>query len=241
MLSNAAPCMIEYFVLTQFPHLYKAYIREGLPKRAVERNIFRIETIQLRDFADPARKGRIDDAPYGGGPGMIMQIAPLHRALDSVAEKSFPVVLLTPQGTRLTQQVIAELKQLLSNSPPSLPSGLTIISGYYQGIDARVEEHLIDYSISIGDFTLGSGDLAALVLIEALNRLLPNYMNSPASLSSESAENGSLEFPQYTRPAQYREWSVPPVLLSGHEKAIHEWRAAHRPWRSFPEETPKNE
>ena len=172
--------------------------------------------VQLRDFADPERKGRVDDMPYGGGPGMVLQPGPIDRALQAMPEK-YPVVLMTPRGELLKQPRVREFAGM---------SGLTIVCGYYEGVDERVAEHLVDYQVSIGEFVLGSGDLAALCLIESITRLLPGYMGSPDSHRVESydAGEGQREYPQYTRPAVYNGWSVPEVLLEGHHQKIADWR-----------------
>ncbi len=201
-------------VLTQFPERYSAYLESGLPARAHSRGLFELRTVQLRDFADPARKGRIDDTPYGGGPGMIVQIGPVHRALESLPRR-FTTALLTPRGEMLTQQRVRELAAL---------PGLTLICGYYEGVDERVAQRFADLQISIGSFVLGSGDLAALCLIEAITRLLPGYMGSPESQTEESHESEWLEYPQYTRPAEYMGMSVPAVLLEGNHQRIRAWR-----------------
>lgn len=205
---------MKFQVITLFPERYAHYIESGLPQKATKKGLFEILPVQLRDYADPGRGGRVDDAPFGGGPGMILEIGPLDRALAALPER-FPVVLLTPRGETLTQKRVAEF----ARAP-----GLTLVSGYYEGVDERVAEHLVDLQISLGDFVLGSGDLPALCLIEAVTRLLPGYMGSPASLVEESNEAGLLEYPQYTRPAEFKGWKVPDVLLSGNHKKIAEWR-----------------
>ncbi len=213
-------------ILTLFPERYHAYVESGLPGKAHARNLFQLHPVQLRDFADPERKGRVDDMPYGGGPGMVLQPGPIDRGLQSMPEKS-PVVLMTPRGELLGQRRVREFAGM---------QGLTIVCGYYEGVDERVAEHLVDYQISIGEFVLGSGDLAALCLIEAVTRLLPGYMGSADSHRVESYENAEAEgadgakieswreYPQYTRPAVYRGWSVPDILLAGHHKKIADWR-----------------
>lgn len=205
---------MKFQIITIFPERYDCYIESGLPAKAYKKGLFHINTVQLRDFSDPARNGRIDDTPYGGGPGMVLEVGPVYRALNSVTEK-LPVVLFTPRGKRLNQNMVREF----SNG-----RGYTLINGYYEGVDERIAEHLVDHQVSIGDFVLGSGDLAALCFIEAVTRLLPGYMGSPESHIVESNENGLLEYPQYTKPAEFNEWKVPDVLLSGNHQKINEWR-----------------
>ncbi len=212
-------------VITQFPERYTSYLSVGLPSRAYERGLFKIHTIQLRDYADPSRKGRLDEPPYGGGPGMIMQIGPIHKALLALPVQ-LPVVLFTPRGERMTQKMLRGLYNKHNATQNTI--GYTLINGYYEGIDERVALHLCDYQISLGDFILGSGDLASLCFIEGLTRLLPNYTGCAESLIDESHEDDFLEYPQYTRPEVYQEWQVPNVLLSGNHQEIAKWRREQR-------------
>ncbi|MCB1172406.1 MAG: tRNA (guanosine(37)-N1)-methyltransferase TrmD [Leptospiraceae bacterium] len=205
---------MRFQILTLFPERFADYTKSGLPARAISKKLFELYTLNIRDFADPARKGRIDDAPYGGGPGMILEVGPIDRALQALPERS-PVVLFTPRGRRLDQQQVRAFTAL---------PGLTLLSGYFEGVDERVAQHLVDYQVSLGDFVLGSGDLPALCLIEAITRLIPGYMGSDESHLEESNEDGLLEYPQYTRPATYGEWAVPEVLLSGNHQAVRVWR-----------------
>ena len=201
-------------IITLFPERYRSYLESGLPAKALEKGLFTVSPVQLRDYADPGRKDRVDDAPYGGGPGMVLQVGPVERALQSLPNR-LPVVLFTPRGELLNQPRVREFSRM---------SGFTLICGYYEGVDERIAEHLTDYQISIGEYILGSGDLPAMCFIEAVTRLLPGYMGSPESLNEESNENGLLEYPQYTRPAEYGGWAVPEVLLSGNHGEIAAWR-----------------
>ncbi len=210
-------------IITLFPERYTAYVETGLPARAHTGGLFKLCPVNLREYAEPGRRGRVDDTPYGGGPGMVIQVGPVDRALASL-EHRFPVVLLTPRGERLTQDRVRFFAEYGQDLNAEEPRGLTIVCGYYEGVDERVAGHLVDYQISIGDFVLGSGDLAALCLIEAVTRLLPGYMGSEESGVVESNEDGLLEYPQYTRPAEYRGWTVPDVLLEGHHQKIDDWR-----------------
>jgi len=203
-------------VITLFPERYEAYLISGLPAKAAKKGLFQIEPVNLRDFADPRRAGRVDDTPYGGGPGMLLEIGPVDRALKSLKQKA-PTVLFTPRGRTLNQRMVERYA--------ALPA-LTLICGYYEGVDERVAQHLASEIVSVGDFVLGSGDLAALCLIEAVTRLLPGYMGSDESSVEESGSGpeGLLEYPQYTRPRDYDGWIVPEVLLSGDHAKIKEWR-----------------
>ncbi|MBE7438497.1 MAG: tRNA (guanosine(37)-N1)-methyltransferase TrmD [Spirochaetales bacterium] len=205
---------MEIFVLTLFPERYRHYTEYGLPQKALKKGLFSIQPVYLPDFADPARKGRIDDTPYGGGPGMVVQVGPVDRALASIG-RDYPVVLLTPRGE--------PFRQSLAEGFARLP-GIVLVCGYYEGVDERIASHLVTEKLSLGDFVLGSGDLAALCVIEATTRLLPEYMGSEESAIVESRED-YVEYPQYSRPADYRGWKVPEVLLSGDHGRIAAWRA----------------
>ena len=146
---------------------------------------------------------------------MVLQVGPIDRALQSL-EHRFPVILFTPRGVPLNQKLVRSFSQM---------EGLTLVSGYYEGVDDRVAEHLVDYEISLGNYILNSGDLAALCFIDAVTRLIPGFMGSPDSHAEEShEEDGLLEYPQYTRPAEYRGWNVPEILLSGDHGKIAAWR-----------------
>lgn len=269
--------MLLFQVLTLFPERYDVFFKSGLPGRAIQKNLIQIRPVQLRDFADPERKGRVDDAPYGGGPGMILQIGPIHRALQSLPVK-LPVLLLTPSGERLNQRLVRRLHaqaaagnvkavgEDLRASDAEVTGGFTLICGFYEGVDHRVAEHLVDREISVGDFILNSGDPAALCLIESISRLVPGFMGCRESAVEESFEEGLegnheasfvgagsdregrlerynekiagggdlidtaglVEYPQYSRPADFMGWKVPEVLLSGHHGAVREWRKEKR-------------
>ncbi len=199
-------------VVTHFPERYTSYLETGLPARAHKKGLFQVLTARLKDFTE---NGRVDEPPYGGGPGMVLQIAPVDRALRSLKHR-LPVILFTPRGTRLTQKKVRRFSEQAK--------GYTLICGYYEGVDERIAEHLVDDQISLGDFVLGSGDLAALCFIEAVTRLLPGYTGCAHSIKEESMENGLLEYPQYTRPREYQKWKVPDILLSGDHKEIFLWR-----------------
>ena len=206
---------MNFQVLTLFPERYEAYLNSGLPARAQAKGLFKIDPVRLRDYADPGRGGRVDDTPYGGGPGMLLEVGPIDRALKARVEKS-PVILFSPRGKRLDQRMVERYAGL---------PGLTLVCGYYEGVDERVSEHLVNEIVSLGDFVLGSGDLAALCLIEAVTRLLPGYMGSDESgVEESSGPEGLLEYPRYTRPRDHQGWTVPEVLLSGDHARIREWR-----------------
>ena len=202
-------------ILTLFPERYRYFLESGLPSRGLKKALLELRFRQLRHFADPRRPGRVDDLPYGGGPGMVLEVGPIHRALKSLPA-TYPVVFFTPRGKRLNQQMV--------RSFATFP-GLTLLSGYFEGVDERVAQNLVDYEVSLGDFVLGSGDSAAICFLESVSRLIPGFMGSDDSHVDESHEaEGTLEYPQYTRPPKYMDWDVPPILLSGDHGKIARWR-----------------
>jgi len=212
--------MSRYYVVTVFPEMVERFCREGLIGRARRASKIAIETITPRRFTSDRHRS-IDDTPYGGGSGMVMRPGPLMQAiehadgLESARSKSRPMrIMLTPQGERLTQAIVRELAQR---------DALTLICGRYEGVDERVRRR-VDLEISLGDFVLMGGELGALVLIEATSRLKPGVLGNAQSVEEESHSGGLLEYPHYTRPAEFRNESVPEILLSGNHAKIAEWR-----------------
>jgi tRNA (guanine37-N1)-methyltransferase len=207
-------------ILTLFPPLFAAPFDFGVFRRAVDSKLVSLNVYNIRDFA-LGKHRTVDDYPYGGGAGMVMQPGPIFAAVEHVREsvpedeRNFPVVLLTPQGRVLSQTIALEL---------SLHRHLLFICGHYEGVDERVREHLATEEISIGDYVLTGGEVPALVVIDAVLRLLPGVLGSEASALEESHAGGLLEYPQYTRPFDFRGWTVPEVLLSGNHADIARWR-----------------
>ena len=187
---------------------------ESILKRAQEKGLVSLEVLDLRSFATD-RHRTTDDAPYGGGPGMVMKIEPISRALDTLRLVGTKVLLMTPQGRRFDQR-IAEAY--------SRQRQLIIICGHYEGVDQRVADHLVDDEISIGDYVLTNGALAALVFVDAVVRLIPGVLGDEASAAQDSFSERLLDHPHYTRPESFKGWSVPQVLLSGNHAAIEKWR-----------------
>jgi tRNA (guanine37-N1)-methyltransferase len=186
-------------------------------KKAQENGIINIALHDIRDWADDKHK-MTDDAPYGGGCGMVMKLEPVEKTLSAIRkndQKDSTVILMTPQGEVFNQQIAAELSE---------KKQIIILCGRYEGVDERIREHLVDREISIGDYILTGGELAAMVLIDAVSRLLPDFLGNPESKLSESFSQHLLEYPQYTRPAVYKGWKVPDVLLSGNHAEIERWR-----------------
>jgi len=207
---------IDIFCL--FPEILSSPLNQSIIKRAIECGMVNIATHNIRDYANDKHR-TVDDYSYGAGPGMVLKPEPIFEAVQTVKEQinaqEVPVVLLTPQGRLLNQQVLKEL---------AIHPRFMIICGHYEGLDERVREHLATDEISIGDYVLSAGEIAAAVLVDAVVRLIPGVLGSQSSASSDSHYDGLLEYPQYTRPQEYKGWSVPPVLLSGNHSEIARWR-----------------
>jgi len=205
-------------VISSVVKIFESFLEFGPVKKAIEKNILNIRFFNLVDFAKHPKD--IDDYPYGGGSGMVMKIEPIYKAILK-AKENFDenyVILLSPQGKLLNQKKVREL---------SKKKHLILICGRYKGIDARIE-YFIDEEISIGDYILSGGEIAAMVLIDAISRLLPGAVNDPNSVETDSFEDGLLDAPYYTRPVEFMGYRVPEVLLSGDHKKIEEWRKNER-------------
>jgi tRNA (guanine37-N1)-methyltransferase len=209
-------------ILTLFPQVCHGPLGESITKRAIERGLVRVNLHNIRDFTHD-RHHTVDDYAYGGGAGMVLKPEPIFEAVEKIKqnagpteeEQELPVILLTPQGRPFSQ----ERAQELAGYPH-----LVLICGRYEGVDERVREHLATDEISIGDYVLNGGELAAMVVVEAVVRLLPGVLGSDASAQDDSHTTGLLEYPQYTRPKVYRGWAVPEILLSGNHAQIARWR-----------------
>ena len=204
-------------ILTLFPEMFTGPFSISIIKRAIDRKLVSINIHNFRDCACD-RHHTVDDYAYGGGAGMVLKPEPVFEAVESIdkeASGSLSIILLTPQGRPFSQHIARELSGY---------SQLILICGRYEGVDERVREHLASDEISIGDYILSGGELAAMVVVEAVVRLVPGVLGSEASLLDDSHVNGLLEYPQYTRPAIYRGWSVPEILLSGNHAQIAKWR-----------------
>ena len=202
-------------VITIFPEFFASPFSISIVARAIESGALTVELVDLREYAKGAHR-QVDDAPFGGGPGMVMMIEPLDRAL---ADRTGHRVLLAPAGKPLQHSILERWAAL---------DDLTLICGRYEGVDERVAEHLVDEEVSLGDFVLAGGEVAAAAIIEGIARLLPGVLGNSESIVSESFRSGLLEEPQYTRPASYKGWDVPEVLLSGDHGRIAAWRAEQR-------------
>jgi len=210
-------------ILTLFPEMFQSPFSVGIFKRAIDRKLVSVNTHNIRDYTHDKHR-TVDDYAYGGGAGMILKPEPIFEAIESIKSDIYskegvdivlPIILLTPQGRLFTQEVAQELSRY---------SYMILICGRYEGVDERVRQHLVTDEISIGDYVLSGGELAAMVVVDAVVRLLPGVLGSEASLLDDSHTTGLLEYPQYTRPAIYRGWSVPQVLLSGNHAQLTKWR-----------------
>lgn len=201
-------------VLTLFPEMFHGPFQHSIVGRAIERGLLRVQLTNIREFG-LGRHRVVDDAPYGGGPGMVMRPEPLFAAVESVRRKESRVILLSPAGRTFTQSWAAELAKELH---------LVLVCGHYEGVDERVREHLITDELSIGDYVLTGGELPAMVAVDAVARLLPGVLGGELSADEESFTTGLLEYPHYTRPPEFRGSGVPDVLLSGHHAEIARWR-----------------
>jgi tRNA (guanine37-N1)-methyltransferase len=213
-------------IVTIFPRMVEAALAEGVLAKAREKGILDVKVRDLRDFTDD-RHRTVDDVPYGGGPGMVMKPEPFFRAMDAIIEERghvSGVILLSPQGERLTHDLAARL---------SRRDNLVFLCGRYEGIDERVTDAFVTDELSIGDYVLTGGELPALVVLDAVARLIPGVVGDAASVEEDSFACGLLDHPQYTRPAEFRSRAVPQVLLSGHHGAIERWRRRERVRRTW--------
>ncbi len=207
---------VQINIVTIFPEYFTSPLATSLIGKADDAGLLGIELIDLRTFGKGVHR-QVDDAPFGGGAGMVMMVEPLAEALRPL--EGTHRVLLTPAGHPLDQPTLDHWAAL---------GELTLVCGRYEGIDERVAEHLIDEEVSLGDYVLLGGEVAALAIVEGVTRLLPGVVGNPESVQTESFRAGLLEEPQYTRPAVYREWAVPDVLLSGDHGMIAQWRHEQR-------------
>lgn len=209
---------MKYYCMTLFPEMIEQAMKTSIIKRAMENGILGLETINIRDYTNN-KHGRVDDYTYGGGAGMLMQAQPVYDAYQAVKEKMngqpAKVIYVTPQGKTFDQQTAAEL---------AAEEQLVFLCGHYEGIDERVLEEIVTDYYSIGDYVLTGGELPALVMMDAVARLVPGVLNNEESATTESFYDGLLEYPQYTRPEEWMGRRVPEVLLSGHHANIEKWR-----------------
>jgi tRNA (guanine37-N1)-methyltransferase len=226
---------LDIFVLTLFPQMFTNVLGESMMKRAIDNDIARVQYIDFRDYTTDKHR-TVDDSPFGGGAGMLLKPEPLFRAMDAIDEAhgrveapQGRVILLSPQGRRFTQEVALEYAAC---------ERLTFLCGHYEGFDDRVRQHLVTEELSLGDFVMTGGEIAAMAVIDTVVRLLPGVLGNAQSLEDESHNKGLLEYPQFTRPSTFRDMEVPSTLLSGNHKEIAKWRVRHalyRTWRYRPD------
>lgn len=200
-------------VLTLFPEMFEGFLKTSIIGRSIENKILQVNLINIRDFSKDKHKS-VDDAPYGGGPGMVMTPQPLRDAIQSINMDSH-IVFLTPKGQPLNQRKVIDL---------SNREHITLICGHYEGIDQRIIDTYVDEEISIGDYVLTGGELGAMVVVDSVTRLLPGVLGDEDSYKEDSHYNGLLDHPHYTRPQNFDGMEVPKVLLSGHHEKIEQWR-----------------
>lgn len=204
-------------VLTLFPEMLRGFLDHSILNRAISAGLLDVNLHNFRDYSSDGHHS-VDDAPFGGGPGMVLAPDPVFRAVGALREEidvESPLIFLSPKGERMTQSVCEELSEL---------PAFTLLCGRYEGLDQRVIDNLVDRELSIGDYVLSGGEPAAAVVIDSVARLIPGALGDDMSVKEESFSWGLLEYPQYTRPAEYRGWKVPEVLLSGHHEAVRRWR-----------------
>lgn len=206
---------MQFDVITLFPEMFSAIKDEGVIARSIKKSLLSVNTYQLRDFSDNKHRN-IDDKPYGGGAGMVMQVKPIRDCINKIKQDKpkTKVIYLSPQGKKLTHKIAKQLSALDS---------ITLLCGRYEGVDERVIEHDVDMEISIGDYVISGGELAAMVLIDTVSRQIPGVLGNQDSLN-DSFANGLLDYPHYTRPEEVDGQIVPEVLLSGHQANIDAWR-----------------
>ena len=204
-------------ILTLFPDMFNGPFKESILARAQEKDLIEINVIDIRDYTHD-KHNSADDYPYGGGAGMVMKVEPLYRAIKEVKENrqgDFPIILLTPQGKTLNQDIVKNYSNY---------DGLVLVCGHYEGVDERIRKSMITAEISIGDFVLTGGELPAMVLVDAVSRMIPSVLGDEESKIYDSFYKGLLDYPQYTRPREYKGMEVPDILLSGDHGKISKWR-----------------
>jgi len=222
---------VHFDILTLFPGLFSGVFEDSIIKRAREAGLLSIALHNIRDYATGPHRVT-DDTPYGGGGGMVMKPDPIFSATETILGEqpgTIPIILLTPQGRLFTQRVARELAN---------QQRLLLICGRYEGVDERVHQHLATDEISIGDYVLSGGEVPAMVIVEAVTRLIPGVLGDPSAPFEDSHAEGMLEYPHYTRPPTFQEYAVPDVLLSGHHAEIVRWRrqqALRRTWERRPD------
>lgn len=212
---------MKFNLITIFPKIIQPYFGESILKKAQEKGLIKIEISNPRDFSKDKHK-KVDDTPYGGGAGMVMKVQPIFDCLASLKKKKagekVRTILFSAKGKKYTQKDAKRLSEY---------DRLILICGRYEGVDERVAKNIVDEEISIGEYVLTGGEIPAMILVDSVSRLIPGVLGNPKSLEEESFNQGILEYPQYTKPEEFKNWKVPRVLLSGNHEKIARWRKKH--------------
>lgn len=216
---------MQFEVFTLLPEVFPPYLESSILKRAHQRGLIDVRVHNIRDYTHD-KHHTTDDTPYGGGGGMVMKPEPVFEAVESVlgTPLTIPLILLTPQGRVFTQRVAEEFSRY---------ERIALLCGRYEGVDERIREHLVTDEISIGDYVLTGGELPALLIIDAISRLIPGVLGDPTGAQDDSHSMGLLEYPHYTKPSEFRGWKVPDILLSGDHGKIEKWRREQAITRTF--------
>lgn len=209
---------MNFHIITIFPDIFRSYFGESIIKRAQKDGLIDIKIHNLRDYTKDKHK-KVDDTPYGGGAGMVMQVQPIFDCVNSIKSKKSRVILFSAKGKKYTQRDAERLAKY---------ENLIFICGRYEGVDERVAKYVADEEISIGDYVLTGGEIPAMILVDSISRLIPRVLGNPESLEEESFNNEKVEYAQYTKPEDFNGWDVPKVLLSGNHEKIREWREKHK-------------
>ncbi len=207
---------MKFDIITIFPNIVEEYINTGIVKNALKKKLVEIEVHDLRKWATDKHR-TVDDTPYGGGPGMIMKIEPVYNAIEELKKKDTTVAITTPKAKVIKQEDLETFSK-------KKDMHMIIICGRYEGFDQRIHDNLVDYEFSIGEYVLSGGELAALVFIDGVTRLVPGVLGNELSLQEETFTKGEIDYPQYTKPDNFKGWKVPKVLLSGNHQEIKEYR-----------------
>ncbi len=201
-------------IITLFPEIFKGVFEESIIKNACKKGYVDIKLYNLRDYTNDKHR-KVDDRPFGGGAGMVLKPQPIFDAVNDLKSDGCKVILLSPQGKKMTQNSVSELSKY---------KHIILICGRYEGVDERIRKYLIDFEISVGDYVLTGGEIPAMVLVDSIVRLIPGVLGNEESVEHETFSNGYIEYPQYTRPVDFRDMKVPKILTSGNHKKIDDWR-----------------
>lgn len=212
--------MFKFDIVTIFPNIIREYIETGIVRIARAKGLVQIEVHDLRKWTDDNHK-TVDDTPYGGGPGMILKVEPIYKALEELKKENTIVAITTPKGEKLIQKKLVEFSK-------TDDLHMIILCGRYEGFDQRIHDHLVDFEFSVGDYVLSGGELPALTLVDGISRLIPGVLGNDLSLDDETFNDDMIEYPQYTKPEIFNKWKVPEILLSGNHEKIRDFRKKNK-------------